>query len=255
MGHGPTLRDYSRGNHRDASGDGVVYAGVSRDAVMDPPYGSFAKGLVDVVEVDDGRRCAVAGAAPASVIAVLRDEAVKGRVWPGVGTAGVLVFDGVVVDVVEMAIEIGLVTDGVLPEALLPDSVRFLTLAGSGTWLLKAAGGEIQAGELRFENGHAEREIRIAFGKGHEHVQVIGEKHDGVEREGVISAAEIEGSVEHRAGGFSGEDGRAAFGDGRKEERAAGSKCPDVVGHVWECDIWRAIWQEAVVLKSRRNRE
>lgn len=62
---------------------------------------------------------------------------------PGMRTINVLMFDRIIVNVVEMAIAIVFISDGVFPEPSLPNAARSLAKAGTGSRLFRTAVGEI----------------------------------------------------------------------------------------------------------------
>ena len=98
-------------------------------------------------EIESGRAMAVAGALPRHLIHAGGDPAIETRVWPGMGTGAVRVLHGVVVDVVEVAIQVVLIANEMLPEAALPDAALLVTAARIGDGRFVAASGQVAAGE------------------------------------------------------------------------------------------------------------
>ena len=109
---------------------------------------------------------------------------------PGMRARGVVVFDGVVVDVVEVVVEIVLVADGVFPETALPDGG--FVVAGAGGGILGEGGGRSPpyvaqgAGEEDFEAADAGGVIFVGVGEGPEPVEMVGEDDGGVDGEGTL---------------------------------------------------------------------
>lgn len=113
-------------------------------------------------------------------------------------TAHVSVFDGIVMDVVQMTPQIRWIADGVFPEAALPYTPRAVLQPRGRGFLLDTTCFEIASREIGFEVVYADREIGIVLWKSHDKVQMIGEQDDGIDDEVVIFPALLERTVKNR---------------------------------------------------------
>ncbi len=102
------------------------------------------------------------------------------------------VFDRVEVDVVHVGGVVGIVADGMFPEAALPDAAFGFGGAACGAGFAGFDG----AGEAGFDDLPAHTVIGVAFGQRPETVHVIGEDDPGVDVEGEPGAGFADGGAE-----------------------------------------------------------
>lgn len=102
------------------------------------------------------------------------------------------VFDRVEVDVVHMGGVIGIVADGVFPEAALPDAAFGFGGAACGAGF----GFRDGSGEFGFDDLPAGGEVGVAFGESPEAVRVVGQDDPGVDVEGEPGAGFADGGAE-----------------------------------------------------------
>ncbi len=103
-------------------------------------------------------------------------------------------FDGVVMDVIDMGDEVAVVADCVFPEARLPDGGRFRVGVRRGV-LVRLALGFCESGFYRVPAGGI---VGIVFGKSPDAVHVVGQDDPGDDFEGALLAGGADGGAEGR---------------------------------------------------------
>jgi len=137
------------------------------------------------------------------------------------------------VNVVDVAGEIGLVSDGVLPETPLPKEATGVIPGRYRFGVIKNT-----LGEDGFDAAPAVREIGVTLGKRENGVEMVRENDDGVDVEWALCAGFSEGLSENR--NLVGQEGGLTVcqGDG-EEEGAARDEVAAVVDHdrraFWLC--------------------
>ena len=139
--------------------------------------------------------------------------------------------DGVVVDVVDVALEVALVTDVVLPEASLPDGPFAAACAGGALVGFGAARAEVAAGEAGLDAGPTQGEVAIGVGQSPDAVEVVRQQAEGHILEGGRFSGLFPGLVQTLAGEGLREDGAAIVGDEGEEVIATFAFGPAVIGH------------------------
>lgn len=81
--------------------------------------------------------------------------------------------NGIEMDVIEMATEIALVADGMLPKLALPNAASAMETVGSARRLLLSGGAQPTLGKRFLDQRPADREIMIVLGKRPDRVQMI----------------------------------------------------------------------------------
>jgi hypothetical protein len=89
--------------------------------------------------------------------------------------------DGVDVDVVQMELEIPVVSDPMLVEPLLPHASVPLPAAPGCAPPLRAPHLQVRFGEVPLDLGDSDRKAVIFVREAHQHVQVLGKQDDGVQ--------------------------------------------------------------------------
>ena len=85
---------------------------------------------------------------------------------PLMWTCHISVLHGVVMDVVQVAMKIVIVADGMLPKPALPHTSGTLANARVRATLFPAASSEESARECRFDGGDTDGKVSVAVGKG-----------------------------------------------------------------------------------------
>jgi hypothetical protein len=172
-----------------------------------------------------------ARAQPVTIINTLAHPSVKTAVRPGVRTFRQTVLHRIVVNVIAVLCQVGLIANGVLPEAPLPDASPAILPARTTPLLLDATTKKPRACETLLEVGPTGREIGIVCRQRPDGVQVVRQQHDGLD-----SKRPAPGGFLHRLpqpGSRSGlsEDRRAGFGHQGEEERPSGHERSAILGH------------------------
>jgi hypothetical protein len=89
------------------------------------------------------------------------------------------VFHRVIVNVINVALEIELVLDGMLPKPALPDCALSPPLTRIRSWALDAPQSQISLCELLLDPTPAYRMLSIAMGERPEGVEVVWQENDG----------------------------------------------------------------------------
>jgi hypothetical protein len=87
-----------------------------------PPFASFARQPRDVMKIHRRHNPPIASATPIWFVSPLAHKLMERTMPPGVRAIDVLMIDGIVMNVTEMANAIVFIADGVLPEQPLPDA-------------------------------------------------------------------------------------------------------------------------------------
>ena len=165
------------------------------------------------------------------LVSSLADELMERAVRPGVRAIDVAMLHRVVMDVIQMAIAVGFIADGVFPEAPLPDAARSLAEPGARSRLLAAAAGEERSREGGFDGCDSAGKIGIAIGQRDQKMQMIVQQDDRTQHKRVQLAAMLDGLAKQCARGIAVKDLCPPLGDNGEEERATGLNRPPIVGH------------------------
>lgn len=91
-------------------------------------------------------------------------------------------------NVVQVQLEVSGISDGVLPEAWLPETAVSLASPSGGHRRLGPSAGQTQLREAPFDASDANGEVFVVGGKAHEQVQVVGQQDHGFQHERVTAA-------------------------------------------------------------------
>jgi len=147
------------------------------------------------------------------------------------GAGRVAVLDGVIMDVVAEGLEFPLVTDHVLPEAMLPDTALSLANTAGVGGSFGTAGGHEGMGKAGFDHSPTGREIGVAAGEGPDGMDMLGKHNGGVDGERVTGTRIGERPAKDGDGVRGTKDRPAVESYDREIERAARFECPTILRH------------------------
>jgi hypothetical protein len=131
-------------------------------------------------------------------------------------------FHRIVVDIIDVLLEIAIVTDGVLPKPTLPK--RSFGVCPPSE---RRSRRNDCIGEATFDQAPSHGEVGVAVRQSHDDVEVMRQHDDGVDVEGVASPDQSYGSAQRRE--VIDQHTRHSISEGRSDEkRAAGKKIPSI---------------------------
>ena len=141
------------------------------------------------------------------------------------------VFYRVVMDVVEVAVEVVFVGDGVFPIACLPDAPIAPLPAGGALWLLRSAGCQPGFGEFFLDPSPACRIGVIAGWQSPEGVQMLGKQNESMDFKRAVGTTGPQLFAQNCSRHRVEEERNAVRRDEREEIRSTGHEPTSVISH------------------------
>jgi hypothetical protein len=147
------------------------------------------------------------------------------RVRPVADLRDESVLDGIVVNVIDVPSQIFFVTDRVLPETSLPQSIFSAPVA----LIVEPLGDDVPR-KKAFDALPSSGKIRVIVWKGHDDMQMIRQHDDGIDRERMLTPRDPKGAAQ-QSDVFD-ENRRPAIGQrGGEEKRPACYKISSIENH------------------------
>lgn len=150
---------------------------------------------------------------------------------PRMRTANQAVFDRIIVDVIDVAGQVCLIADAMLPKAFLPDTSLVSSVSRTGNGRFRSARSGPRFHETPLDGGPAGGIIGVVFRQSPDAMEMIRQQDDGRHLERLLALHNAENLPETPSCPIVCEDPSAALRHQREEERAALQECASVIRH------------------------